>query len=280
MRVAIVFNSKSGKGKSRHSYLFFVRKLQEFQIPFDVIELRGKQILDKFYTDLLVIGGDGTINFTLNHLEKIEVPITLVAAGSGNDFARFLHGYKSPEQMLQVLLNGKTVAVDAGLCNGEYFINGVGAGFDALVAKKLLHKKILSGHLAYLLAVVQLLFTYKSSAVEIEADELKYKGHMFMLSVANGITYGGGFKVTPVARYDDGWLDAMLVKPISLLKRFRYLPVIEKGAHLDLSFVTYTKVKKIVVRSPNPTPVHLEGEYRESSEYRIEIIPAAFRFKI
>lgn len=278
--IAIVFNLKAGKGKSLHVFQSVKSKLEKLNIAYTELDLTKTNSIDSKFSDLLVIGGDGTMNYTLNHFKTIDIPITLIAAGSGNDFAKMLYGKSSLDEMISKLLGNNITKIDAGICNEKYFINGVGAGFDALVAKKLLHKKFLSGHFAYLAAVIQLLFSYKSLNVEIVSDELNYKGKMFMICIANSKTEGGGFMVAPDAKLDDGFFDAVLVKPISILTRLMHLPTIEKGKHLGLSFINYKKIKTISIESDSLIPVHLEGEYLESKKITIEMLAAKFLFKI
>jgi diacylglycerol kinase family enzyme len=72
--------------------------------------------------------------------------------------------------------------------------------------------------------------------------------------------------------------DANLVQPLSPFKRLRYLPVIEKGKHLNLPFIDYYNTQKIIIKSNQPIQSHLDGEYLESNEFNIEILPAHFNF--
>ena len=99
-----------------------------------------------------------------------------------------------------------------------------------------------------------------------------------MISIANGTRYGGGFYVAPLAKPDDGLFDANLVSSLSPFKRLRYLPVIEKGKHIGLPFINYFNTKKITISSNKPIQAHLDGEYLESNELIIEILPSHFNF--
>jgi diacylglycerol kinase (ATP) len=99
-----------------------------------------------------------------------------------------------------------------------------------------------------------------------------------MISVANARRYGGGFHVAPVALLDDGLLDISIVGKISPLKRLRYLPVIEKGRHLDLPFIRYQHSEKIRIRTSIEIHAHADGEYFSSKDFQIEILPGRFSF--
>ena len=117
---------------------------------------------------------------------------------------------------------------------------------------------------------------YKQNS--ISSAEKTFEEKFMMISIANGTRYGGGFYVAPLAKPDDGLLDVNLVGPLSVFKRLRYLPVIEKGKHLDLPFINYYNTQKITISSNQPIQAHLDGEYLEADELVIEILPKHFNF--
>jgi diacylglycerol kinase (ATP) len=96
--------------------------------------------------------------------------------------------------------------------------------------------------------------------------------------VANAKRYGGGFLVAPRALVNDGLLDLAIVGKISPLKRMRYLPVIEKGAHLELPFIRYDQAPVVKITSPQNLHAHLDGEYMFASEFDISLSPGRFSF--
>jgi diacylglycerol kinase family enzyme len=99
-----------------------------------------------------------------------------------------------------------------------------------------------------------------------------------MISVANGKRYGGGFHVAPKAIFTDGLLDINIVGRISSIKRMKYLPVIEKGEHLNLDFIKYRQTNKIIIQSSTKLHAHADGEYFQSDYFDIEILPKRFSF--
>ena len=88
--------------------------------------------LDESYTDLVVIGGDGTLNEAINGL-KYNIPVSIIPNGSGNDFVKNINIGHDLEDQIQVLRTGKVKHIDLGVCNGRKFINGVGIGFDGQI---------------------------------------------------------------------------------------------------------------------------------------------------
>lgn len=99
-----------------------------------------------------------------------------------------------------------------------------------------------------------------------------------MISIANGKRYGGGFYVAPNALLNDSLLDINIVGRISPLKRIKYLPVIEKGEHLNFDFITYRQANKVIIDSSTKLHAHVDGEYLQSNYFDIEILPKRFSF--
>ena len=99
-----------------------------------------------------------------------------------------------------------------------------------------------------------------------------------MISVANAKRYGGGFCVAPRALLDDSLLDINIVGRISPLSRMKYLPMIEKGAHIGLPFIQYHQLKKVTVSSTSALHCHIDGEYDFNDRFEIEILPERFSF--
>jgi diacylglycerol kinase (ATP) len=237
-------------------------------------------ILDGF-TDVIIMGGDGTINYVANHFKRINIPIGIIGCGTGNDFTQLLFEKKAIEQHFETALFATPQPIDIGSCNGLLFINGVGIGFDGWVVNKLLAKSLFTGKAAYYSTVISLLLFYRESNITITIDGEVYNTSLFMLSAANGKTYGGGFKVAPKASLTDGLLDVLIVKKISLFQRLRYLPVLEKGKHLDkpLPFIEYKHAKHITVKSNIDLQAHLDGEHLIAKTFEIEILPKYFMIR-
>jgi diacylglycerol kinase (ATP) len=227
------------------------------------------------FSDLLIIGGDGTINKTLNHFRDIIIPIMILPAGTGNDFSWKLSGKKNSMDILKDVIDNEPTKVDAGCCNGRIFLNGVGIGFDGEVAKKLGVNKSL-GFLSYLFQVVKTIFTYHEARIQIDCDEIKKADRYLMVSVANGSRYGGGFIVAPGATITDGWLDLVLIKPLSVLQRLRYLLLMKKGGHLLLPFVEHRLIRAVIITSQRLMPAHVDGEVFESNRFEISILKGKF----
>lgn len=234
----------------------------------------------EFFSDVWIIGGDGTLNFFLNKYPNIKKPLSVFPAGSGNDFHNMLYGDLTIAQQVERILVGTTKHIDAGTCNGKLFINGVGIGFDGAIVKALLGKRKLAGKASYLLAVLKNIISYKEQACHLYLNDRHIEEDVFMVSVTNGRSFGGGFLVTPNAMLDDALLDVNLVGRVPPLQRLKYLPVIERGDHLELPFVQSYKTSKVLINCPIDLHAHLDGEYLTSNSFEIECLPAKFLFSV
>lgn len=230
------------------------------------------------FTEAWIVGGDGTVNWFINQYPDIQLSLSVFPGGTGNDFHWMLYGDLSLEKQVDKVLEGKPQLIDAGICNGKLFLNGVGVGFDGAVVKDLLGKKKMAGKVSYLLSILKHIIRYQEKLCILQMPHETISQDCFMISIANGQRYGGGFKVAPKASVTDALLDVNIIGKVSLLKRIRYLPVIEKGKHLQLSFVQYKQVTSIAILSREVLYAHIDGELEINTRFDIEILAKHFSF--
>lgn len=251
--------------------------LSGIDIPHKVFTSKWPDAFDGF-TEVWIIGGDGTINWFINQYPSIQLPLALFGGGSGNDFHWMLYGNQTPEQQVEHVLQAEPKLIDAGICNEKLFLNGVGIGFDGAIVHDLLGKKKLAGKASYLLSILKHIVSYHEKPCELQMSGETIHQDCFMISIANAKRYGGGFYVAPNALLNDSLLDVNIVGKISPIKRIKYLPVIEKGEHLNLDFITYRQTGRITIQSPFKLHAHIDGEYLQSDYFDIEILPKRFSF--
>jgi diacylglycerol kinase family enzyme len=92
------------------------------------------------FTEVWIIGGDGTVNWFVNQYSSVQLPLAVFAGGSGNDFHWMLYGEQRTEQQVEHVLQAEPQFIDAGICNERFFLNGVGIGFDGAIVHDLLGK--------------------------------------------------------------------------------------------------------------------------------------------
>lgn len=276
--IALLCNPLAGKGKAVSIVAHLQDRLKESSVPYQLFTSEWPVAFNLF-SSVWLVGGDGTLNYFINKYPDLSIPIALFKGGSGNDFAWKLYGNISVDEYYSLVLNGNLIKVDAGICNGKYFINGVGIGFDGEIVKSMGSKRFLSaGHLAYLSVVIRKIFAYHENDFDFTINDIHRSERLFMISVANGSRYGGGFLVAPQADISDNNLDVVLIKKITPLMRFICLPKVEKGKHISLSFAECLKTKIITIHSDKVVAAHLDGELMENRNFEISILPGKFRF--
>lgn len=276
-RPLCIINPVSGNGSAHSRFLKEYLDLSSeypntsFYITCKQGDLQGiKSAINDHEPDLLVVyGGDGTLNDVINGSDA-EIPVALVPAGSGNDFAALI-GIEKKSSITERLKKTNTEAYDVGDCNGRLFMNGLGIGFDGEIARQTVsNKSSLPNFLKYYLAIFRSIFFYKESRSEIEWDESgKAEGEYLMITVANGRRYGGSFKVAPISSANDGLLDLVLIRKVHPLLRPVYLPLVVIGKHLKLSFVQHHQVRSVRISANHILPAHTDGELMLSNTYDV-----------
>lgn len=276
-RVALLVNLKAGKGNAAKVCQEVIRLLEQYNIQFTSFSDQWPGDL-AIFSSVFLIGGDGTLNYFINKYPSLRIPFAIFKGGSGNDFAWKLYGNITVEDYFKKVISESPQSIDCGICNSKLFINGVGIGFDGAVVKTMLKKtKFFTGHVTYLLGVVKTILRYNEKLSCVESDALTMHEKVFMITVANGSRYGGGFIVAPEAKLNDGKLDLVVIKKISKLKRFFYLPLVEKGKHTTLPFVITRSLDEINISSEANIPAHIDGEFLEVNRFSIRILKNAFK---
>lgn len=276
--IAILCNPLAGTGKALLLSEKIVDALRGENISFALFQQNWPDDLSVF-TNVWIVGGDGTLNYFINRYPGIKLPLVIFKGGTGNDVHWLMYGDKTFEEQFAIALSAEPKLIDAGQCNEKLFINGAGIGFEGEIARSLTGKKKLPGKTSFMMAILKKIFFYRSQTYRIKSEDFDDLKSQLMISVTNGRRAGGGFHIAPVAEINDGWLDMVLIDPLSPLSRLRYLPVIEKGKHLRLPFVHHCTLKKIVIESEKMIQCHLDGEYYPSEKLEIEILPGRFLFR-
>jgi diacylglycerol kinase (ATP) len=277
--IAIVCNSLAGSGRAVDLAKRVASELHGKKISYSLFIAEWPPAFNRF-TDVWIVGGDGTINFFFNKYPGIKLPLVVFNGGTGNDVHAVLYKNKTFEEQLSVALTGIPKSIDAGKCNEKYFLNGVGIGFEGAVAKSLTgKKKKRSGKAAFMGTILRKVFFYTSKKYKAAAHEYNMEGDRLLISVMNGHRAGGGFHIAPSSMIDDGLLDVVIVDKLNPLRRLRWLPVIEKGKHLGLPFIKHFRTKRLIVTSEEPMDTHLDGEYYSAKRLEIELLPGQYLFR-
>ncbi len=277
--IAVVCNQLAGVGRSVALAEKIVEDLSNKDIPHSFFKENWPPEFSGF-TDVWIVGGDGTLNYFVNHYPDIKLPLVIFNGGTGNDFHWLLYGKINFEDQVQIALSAEPKPIDLGRCNEKYFINGVGAGFEGEVAKSLIGKKKKAGKASFMAMILKKIFSYRSRTYRIIADDkIIAEKRYFIIDISNGSRAGGGFHIAPQAEADDGFFDMVIIDALCPLNRLRWLPVIEKGRHLNLSFVNHFKAKQISISSNASILFHLDGEYYEATKLDVDLMRGQLLFR-
>lgn len=276
-KIAILVNPLAGKGRARAIGGMLVGRLYHFAINYTFFDEDWPDHFDGF-TQVWLAGGDGTVNYFINRYPDLDLPLALFKGGTGDDFACQLYGNADWKQQLDIVLKAQPKPVDAGVCNGKLFLVGVGIGFEGEILKSMSAIRSIGGHLGYYLIVLKKIFGFKEQHFTITGDKLISNEKLLLVEVNNASRTGGGFIVSPEALINDGLLNLVTCKPLSVISRLRYLPVIEKGRHLSLPIIHHVKDKHFVVECKKTLPAHIDGEFMEANKFEFTVLPGKFRF--
>jgi diacylglycerol kinase (ATP) len=248
-------------------------------------ERAGREAAERGYTHLVVGGGDGTLNEVLNGLAAVpgaldRTTLGVLPLGTGNDFASAMDVPDDPEAAVELFLRGRSRRVDLGRLDDRVFINASAGGFIAETSDHVdARLKTLAGRFAYLIGGVQALVEYDPVEAVVTVDgRVAFDGPMQMFAVSNGPTLGGGHRIAPDARLDDGLLDVCVVRGMPVVPFVALLARVSEGAHLDDDHVVATRGRRLELAFGRRIKINTDGEVLEAARCRYEVEHARLTF--
>jgi YegS/Rv2252/BmrU family lipid kinase len=242
----------------------------------------SEQYYKKGFRYIIAVGGDGTFNEMCRPLiNKKDITVGLISAGTGNDFIQILgfpNRFGDPEW--DIFFNRNSIEMDAGSCNGMIFLNGMGLGFDAQVAAENYTEpgKVKRGSkYKYIWHIVKTLLFFREKRMTVITDTGRHETDCFINTVAIGRRFAGGFYLTPKAIANDGLLDVCMIKKLSLLERFSILLKVPEGKHISDKRVNYYQTKGINLEFPQVVPFHVDGELYFADKFDVTLLPGALK---
>lgn len=230
-------------------------------MPEEATEIAKRE--SKNHEVVVAVGGDGTVNEVATGLIRNNGGVLgVVPGGTGNDMARSLDIPMDPLEALKIVCEGYKKNMDIGMVNGSYFLNIASIGFDAeVVMNNIKIKQKIKNEFSYVISVIYSLIRFKKKKVEIEIDDKIIKDEVYLLAVGNGKYYGGGMKIIPTAKIDDGFLDICTISNINKFKILFLFPTIFKGTHIKhTKHVNIYRGKKVKFKSEEGLLLNIDGE--------------------
>lgn len=293
MRIGLVVNPTAGK---RTGALIGAQAV-------DLLRSRGHDLVDLSGADavsardqaraaveagrldaLVVSGGDGMVNLGLGLVAGTDLPLGIVAAGTGNDIAREL-GLPVRDAVAAVdrieLAQGRRIdlarcAPDSGgsQAHPRWFGGVLAAGFDAVVNERANGWRWPKGQMRYNLAILRELPVFRPIPYAVEIDGTRHETRAMLVAVGNGPAYGGGMRVTPDASFDDGLLDVLILREIGLVEFLRVLPTVYTGAHVAHPAVEVIRGRSVRLEAEGIV-AYADGERLAPLPLTCEVVPGA-----
>jgi diacylglycerol kinase (ATP) len=240
---------------------------------FDVVRNRVAQGVDS----LVTVGGDGLVNMAIQVVAGTSTPLGIVPAGTGNDFARAL-GIPLGDAVAAVDLAAAVPPrrVDVGRAAGRWFGCVLSSGFDSMVNERANRMNWPNGRSRYNIAMVAELRTFRPIPFVLELDDETWETEAMLVAVGNGSSYGGGMRVCPDARLDDGLLNVTVLGPISKADFVRLFPKVYSGEHVNHPSVTVRQATCVSLAAQGVT-AYADGERVAALPLTCDVVPGALQ---
>jgi YegS/Rv2252/BmrU family lipid kinase len=257
--------------------------------PGHLIEL-ARGAVERGATLVVAVGGDGTLNETVNGVAGRDVDLATIPLGTGMDFVRTYGIPTRFEDAVRVALDGTPRTIDAGRVRyrtwgGEeaerWFANVGSVGMSGAVAQRANGmSKALGGKVTFFYALTRVFLEWENTEVTVTFDEGERRGRMHDVIVANGVWHGGGMMLAPDARPDDGRFDVVLIGDVSKVDFLTTAPKIYKGRHVAHPKVEVVRSARVAVDAGERLPIEVEGEQVGTTPAVFEVVPGALRLRV
>lgn len=231
------------------------------------------------FDSVFCMGGDGTLNETINGLAQANTPINFgfVPLGTVNDLARALQIPLQPEQAIAMLKHSKTVSVDIGKANDRYFVNTVAAGIlpDA-VGHVSIEQKTRLGVLAYFLTGFKTLQSNKEFLFKIESDKGTFIRRSPLIAAMLTNSIGSFRNVAPNAKVNDGKIWLAIFKKLTPIDLLKVTPELLAGSPLSTEYVYLETIEhaKITIMTDDNLLTNVDGDEGPSFPLELNVLPS------
>lgn len=296
-KLEIILNRKAGNGESVRVWKSIKMFLKKNQIDFQIHSTQkngdgiriAKNLADNIdkQTKILVLGGDGTLNQSVNGVKlskNSNTPLAYIPAGSGNDFSRGIKlNHVKPIVLLQDILSMQEPrSIDIGKATfsdkTKYFVNNIGIGFDANTVYTTNHSrrkdflnKMKLGTLSYVSSLIKVIKEQGAFPLTVTTKHgMKKFDQAYIVSATNHPYFGGGIAIDPLATPFDGKLDLVVVNKIkgkTFIKLFTKL--LTDGSHLKDENVWHIQSNEFTLSSLHNEYGQMDGEELEPQQFEI-----------
>lgn len=229
---------------------------------------------------LVVLGGDGMCHLALQAVAGTTTPLGIIPAGTGNDLAATVGMPIDPRTaartVAEAVRQDRTRKIDAATAAGRWWGGVLCAGFDSAVNERANAMRWPAGPRRYDLAILAELARLHTETFTLTLDGQPWQVEATLVAVGNGPRYGGGLRICPQARIDDGLLDVTVVGPVSRVELVRVKPRVRRGDHITHPAVTVRQARQITLAAPGVT-AYADGERVGALPVTATCVPGALR---
>ena len=307
MKTIVIVNPQAGNGRTEKIWPNIESALEKSIGSFEVLQTtcRGdatdlsRRILAVDTVRIVAVGGDGHLNEVLNGFIENDLPVnpearfSFVMTGTGCDFQRSLGISGKWQNAAAKLKDAKVRKIDVGKVTYtaadktqkiRYFDNIASFGLSGAVDHCLEHSRLrdyLGGSPLFLWATIKTVFTHPNQSIRFRINDGPEEEICSRLGLlANGRYFGGAMHAAPEAELDDGLLDLLMLKEISVAKFLWHLPKIYKGTHLKIPEIFFQKVRKFTAESSEQVILDIDGESPGYLAATFEVLPKILNLQI
>jgi len=293
-KIVYLINPISGTSKKEEVKLLIENITKEQNVPFEIIPTNASgnydfvkdKILEEGITDLVVVGGDGSVNQVVGYLyDKVAINFGIIPLGSGNGLANAAGIPRKPKDAIMKIFSGTPKHVDAFTINNRFSCMLSGIGFDAQVARDFAASNT-RGLLTYTQQSLLNFFKAQPYQFEVTVDDFTFFTESYLISIANGNQFGNNVTIAPKANLSDGLLDIVIVQkmskaklPFAVLRQIRGNNKLQELVeNMTTKNVLYFQTKHISIKNLKLAPLHIDGEPTNTDElFEIKLIKDAFK---
>lgn len=233
----------------------------------------ARQAAERGASLVAALGGDGTVSIVANALLGTDAALAPLPSGTADDFAKAI-GMGSIDKAVHQLIEPRVESIDVvRITTGavqRHYVNVAGAGFDSEVNETANDMRVNLGATGtYLASVLKTLPRFQPARFRVELDDEVFDLHAMLAIVGNGVSYGGGMRVTPEASVVDGVLDVCIVEAMSIPAFLRAFPRVFRGTHVTHPKVRTARSARVRLETDRRVQVYADGE-------RVGPLPAVF----
>ena len=293
-RMVYLINPISGTYKKEDIKKLIHEITTEKNIPFEIVPTNAsgnygflkEKIEAENITDLIIVGGDGTVNQIVNSLHNlVNVNFGIIPVGSGNGLAYAAGIPKKPKDAILHLFKGTPQYIDAFRINDRFSCMLSGLGFDAKVAQDF-STSASRGLLTYTQQSLLNFFKAQPYQFEVTVEDFTFFTESYFISIANGNQFGNNITIAPQANLTDGMLDVVIVQkmskaqlPFAVSRQIRGNNKLQNLVkEISTQNILYFQTPKLSIRNLKLAPLHIDGEPTETTDFfEVNVLKDCFK---